>query len=86
MPYQNMNEPMTRRPGCQNTAPAPAGNKCMCRANKIAECVDTLPEAMGYVPVQRFGRTFELCRGLQCGTIFPELCKPFCGRGGARRC
>ncbi|MFQ7549658.1 MAG: spore coat associated protein CotJA [Blautia marasmi] len=29
--------------------------------------------------------TFELCKALQMGTIFPELCKPFCGkRGGCR--
>lgn len=41
--------------------------------------------AMGYVPWQSYGRTFELCKGLEVGTIFPELCKPFCGkRGGCR--
>lgn len=41
------------------------------------------PLAMGYVPTQSWGRTYEACRGLQAGTIFPDLDKPFCGKGGA---
>lgn len=40
------------------------------------------PLAMGYVPDQQWSRTFELCRGLKAGTIFPCLFKPFCGKGG----
>lgn len=43
------------------------------------------PLAMGYVPDQQWGETYELCRGLSVGTIFPCLHKPFCGKGGARR-
>ncbi len=35
---------------------------------------------MAYVPYQEFAPTFELKKALQVGTIFPELCKPFCGR------
>ena len=38
--------------------------------------------AMAYVPYQEFAPTFELKKALQVGTIFPELCKPFCGRRG----
>ena len=34
--------------------------------------------AMAYVPYQEFTPTFELKKALQVGTIFPELCKPFC--------
>ena len=41
--------------------------------------------AMAYVPCQEFAPTFELQKALQVGTIFPELCKPFCGRRGGRR-
>lgn len=41
--------------------------------------------AMAYVPCQEFTPTFELKKALQVGTIFPELCKPFCGRRGGRR-
>lgn len=41
--------------------------------------------AIAYVPWQEWSRTFELEKALQCGTIFPELTKPFCGkRGGCR--
>ncbi|HIS80343.1 MAG TPA: spore coat associated protein CotJA [Candidatus Scatomonas merdavium] len=43
---------------------------------------DHLPLAMGYVPFQKWGETFELCKALQMGTIFPVLCRPFCGKGG----
>ena len=44
---------------------------------------DHFPVAMGYVPFQKWTETFDLCKGLQMGTIFPDLCKPFCGKGGA---
>lgn len=44
-----------------------------------------MPIAMAYVPWQTFHHTFELCKGLQMGTIFPELCKPFCGMRGSCR-
>lgn len=43
-----------------------------------------MPVAMAYVPWQTFGETFDLCKALQVGTIFPELCLPFCGI--RRRC
>ena len=45
--------------------------------------LQNLPVAMAYVPCQTFKTTFELCKALQLGTIFPELFKPFCGE---RRC
>ena len=44
--------------------------------------VDTLPLAMAYVPWQTFQNTFDYATGFSRGTIFPELCKPFCGKGG----
>ncbi|MDO4345615.1 MAG: spore coat associated protein CotJA [Eubacteriales bacterium] len=40
------------------------------------------PLAMGYVPYQNWNRTYDLCRALKTGTIFPCLDKPFCGKGG----
>lgn len=46
---------------------------------------DELPLTMAYVPCQKFSEAFEFCKGLKMGTIFPDLCKPFCGkRGGCR--
>lgn len=44
-----------------------------------------LPLAMAYVPYQQFTQTFSLDYALQAGTIFPELCKPFCGKRGMKR-
>ena len=54
------------------------------RGSDAFACLDEhFPTAMGYVPFQKWSETFDLCKGLQMGTIFPELCKPFCGKGGA---
>lgn len=43
------------------------------------ECLDSLPLAMSYVPIQKFKSLYEpevaLCRG----TLFAELDKPFLG-------
>ena len=45
-----------------------------------------LPIGMGYVPAQMNWKTYSLQKGLSMGTIFPELCKPFCGKGGGCHC
>lgn len=45
-----------------------------------------LPLAMAYVPRQHYDRMFELSAGLKMGTIFPELCLPFCGKRGKCSC
>ncbi|MCD8369623.1 MAG: spore coat associated protein CotJA [Clostridiales bacterium] len=39
---------------------------------------------MGYVPLQRWTQTYSLDRGLDRGTIFPDLDLPF-GTGRSRR-
>ncbi len=41
-----------------------------------------MPIAMAYVPWQFFHDTYEPDKALQYGTIFPELNKPFYGKGG----
>ncbi|HJC10141.1 MAG TPA: spore coat associated protein CotJA [Candidatus Blautia merdigallinarum] len=62
-----------------------SGNSDKIEDTSIYAHADQLPLTMAYVPCQKFSNTFELCRGFQMGTIFPELCKPFCGkRGGCR--
>ncbi|MCD8232321.1 MAG: spore coat associated protein CotJA [Clostridiales bacterium] len=43
---------------------------------------ERMPIAMAYVPWQHFGRTYDLDHALSVGTIFPDLDKPFTGRGG----
>lgn len=41
--------------------------------------IDEMPLAMAYVPVQKLHKTYESDIGLNMGTIFPELNKPFYG-------
>jgi len=54
------------------------------QTNMFAD-VDRLPLAMVYCPMQKFNTTFELSKGLECGTIFPELVKPWLGKRGVGR-
>ena len=60
---------------------------CQTRETSYMQCQgDALanwPVAMAYVPFQpAFHHTFQLCKALQVGTIFPDLYKPFCGKRG----
>ena len=74
--------------GCQNIC---RSSRCCSgavpsnpKALSPCACLDQkLPAAMGYVPIQQWSAPFDLRKGLQMGTIFPDLCKPFCGKGGA---
>ncbi len=68
--------PMTAKKQC-----APTDD---CQMNtSIYAGLQKMPLAMAYVPSQTFKTTFEPCKALQAGTVFPELYKPFCGE---RRC
>ena len=40
--------------------------------------------AMAYVPYQQWKRTYEPSLGIERGTIFPELDKPFLGEEALR--
>lgn len=55
---------------------------CMEKRESMFKHVDQMPLAMAYVPIQRYTTTFDLSYALRVGTIFPDLCKPFCGKGG----
>lgn len=46
------------------------------------DALGQFPIAMAYVPWQRFGQTYDLCKAFHAGTIFPELDKPFRGKRG----
>lgn len=52
-------------------------------SNSIAACVDNLPLAMAYVPMQSWEETYEPAEALMNGTVFPCLNLPFLG--GAKR-
>lgn len=50
--------------------------------------MENYPVAMAYVPWQQWYSVYDLEKGLDTGTIFPELNKPFLGvrdvKGGCR--
>ena len=46
--------------------------------------IDSMPVAMQYVPWQHWNQIYSPEEGLKCGTIFPELNKPFYGKGACR--
>lgn len=84
---------------CQNTAANASRSSCECPKDDCAchmpgcpspheemfSHLSHLPDAMAYVPCQKFDEMFDLDYALQVGTLFPQLCKPFCGkRGGCR--
>lgn len=58
-------------------------NNVRCEHDMISDygMKNDFPLAMAYVPWQKEPRMYEnLEEGFQNGTIFPELCLPFCGR------
>ena len=55
------------------------------RDREMYQHVDHMEPAMAYVPCQEFTNTYDLCYALNVGTIFPQMCKPFCGKRGVRR-
>lgn len=67
---------------CQNIE-----NNCR-KQNDDCGCInddlDGMPLAMAYVPCQHWKGTYDPCKALNIGTIFPELNFPFmersCGR------
>lgn len=65
--------------------PAPVNDMSYSMPNQMAA---PMPEyglcttpVMAFVPVQRWGETYEGEQGLERGTIFPELDLPFLGKG-----
>lgn len=73
---------MNRMNSCNhrsNMQPRPAADSC-CPVRSRSDMLEGLSLAMGYVPMQHYDQMFDLGKGLQVGTIFPELCLPFCGK------
>jgi hypothetical protein len=66
----------------QNMAPCCQPMTRMTPTSAAPDCenICDYPIAMAYVPMQTFQTTYDLTRGLEVGTIFPELHKPFCGK------
>lgn len=55
------------------------------KSDSMYEYLKHLMPAMAYVPYQSFTSAYDLNYALSAGTIFPQLCKPFCGKRGVRR-
>ena len=47
--------------------------------------IDQMEPAMAYVPCQEFTTVYDLAYALKVGTVFPQMCKPFCGKRGIQR-
>ncbi len=95
-----MNNMNLRRPndcGC-NTNCGNNASSCGCNPNCDADSsiyndpLKGMAIAIGYVPWQQWCKVYDLCKGLNQGTIFPPLDLPFYGciprgyfngRGGA---
>lgn len=56
-----------------------------CRQQPNVDPLSGMEVAMAYVPWQFFQTIYEPDKALQAGTIFPELNKPFLGKGGAMK-
>lgn len=65
-------------------------NQCQNRKGMEPDCYRRFESqremviAMAYVPWQQFGDLYEPDKALSVGTVFPELNKPFVGKGGMR--
>lgn len=72
MQNRNCNQEMRMERSCN-----PPGNISMFDLQE-------LPVGMAYVPWQYFDTVYDVDKALNCGTIFPELNKPFFGKRGVR--
>lgn len=77
----------SRRNGCVSRSvpkaePARERLDTSCGCISEPECKEHMPIAMAYVPWQEWRKRYEEEQGLQRGTIFEELDKPFRGTGG----
>lgn len=80
---------MPANSSCNSAIPKPQSCPCSrpssSKTDNMYEHLKHLTPAMAYVPYQQFTSAYELDYALSVGTIFPQLCKPFCGKRGVRR-
>lgn len=86
--YMRRNNNVSRQASCcrQDEAAVSRANAAVSATDHSCNCdpLSSLPLAMAYVPWQEWTSIYELEKGLQCGTIFKELNKPFRGTGGGQ--
>jgi hypothetical protein len=80
----NRNINTNRNNMSMNTGSAITNGNCDCRRNEGCnrgnEPVDRMEPAMSYVPWQKWENIYNMEEGLQKGTIFEDLDKPYIGR------
>lgn len=68
--------------GCGVTPVMEAAKGGSCdNVSSIDKCLDKLPLAMSYVPMQKWRDIYDTGTALKVGTIFEELDLPFLGAG-----
>ena len=75
------------KPPCDGGKPPCGGNKPSCGCNPNCDADSSLYNdqlngmaiGIGYVPWQQWCKVYDLCKGLNQGTIFPPLDLPFYG-------
>jgi len=66
--------------GCGNDKPSCGCNPgCDADSSLYNDPLKGMALAIGYVPWQQWCKVYDLCKGLQQGTIFPPLDLPFYG-------
>ena len=88
----NMRYPRRSMQSRQSRQSMQSGQSSQGCCRQMNGCPDThdhfpadMPIGMAYVPWQKWQDIYEHGKGLECGTIFRELDKPFLGKGGMRR-
>lgn len=66
--------------GCvSNTPSCGCNSNCDANSSVYNDPIRGMAVGMGYVPWQQWCKVYDLCKGLNQGTIFPSLDLPFYG-------
>lgn len=79
--YSRYNNRCRQPSRCSNAvSPSRVDRKCgyHVEEDRIDKCINKLPLAMAYVPMQRWENVCDAPSGLAQGSIFKDLVKPYC--------
>ena len=86
---RNSGDSASANSSCGSAVPSsqscPCSRQASSKSDNMYKHLKHLTPAMAYVPYQQFTSAYDLDYALSVGTIFPQLCKPFCGKRGVRR-
>lgn len=80
-PYRNM--PVQRRQNPSSSCGEAVSPPCSCRIPR--DPLGTYDSRDGICSLADMEDTYDVHKGLECGTIFPVLNKPFYGKGGCNQ-